>query len=539
MNQPPPSLQKIDPATKNLIKYRISQAFPDALIIAEYTNKGFEISSEIIAKIRQESTPFVTSPTNIGELSNNADLVPSNFVPDKCSINPNAVVAVVTNEDGTVKSSLITGTTTPDPASGSIDKDTTIAVGSVTKMFTSAALLKLWDEELTATKNAKNANPSEELTEQPKNFPNGIDTPLSHFMDGLKEKFPDCTYLKTIEKAEHYPQVTLRDLLNHTHALGSRDEEKIAVAQMQDPSKRFSCSELVEFSKQDPKDKFGEFKYSNLGTELAGMVIELVTEKPFDKALKDLVLDPVGAKNTGIKGTEEAEKKTSSGYCYITPFTHERKEYSGEMNLNTAGNSMAAGGIKTTAEDGDKFIRKFLSETAGDTSLFQNREVVEALFQDKCKEGKHNICGVNKYKDEEGNVFYGHNGDNSLSEASLKFNPKTGEVVFYAAVGENLSFAVAYESLKKSGSEEPKLGEVLSRRDELREAGFDFSKMKSMVDKKMPFADIAEEAIRTLKVVKSKNSSEEVFSSQGLPSSSPRAPEQPSFINPPTSSPGR
>jgi len=444
----------------------------------------------------------------------------------------------VTNQDGTVKSSLITGTTTPDPASGPIDKDTTIAVGSVTKMFTSAALLKLWDNELTATKKAESTNPSEELKEQPKNFPDGIDTRLSHFMGRLKDKFPDCNYLKTIEEAGHYDKVTLRDLLNHTHALGGRDDKKIAVAQMQDPSKQFSCSESVKFSQpKGEEEKFGTFKYGNLGTELAGMVIELVTKKPFDKALKDLVLDPVDAKNTGIKGTEEAEKKTSSGYCYITPFTYKGKEYSGEMNLNNAGNSMAAGGIKTTAEDGDKFIRKFLSEEAGEKSLFSNSEVVASLWKDKNQDGKHNICGVNKYKDEEGNVFYGHNGDNALSEASLKFNPKTGEVVFYAAVGETLSFAVAYESLKKSGTEKPELGEVLSRRDELREAGFGFKEMKSMVDEEKPFAKIAEEANKTLEREKSKKSSEEVVSSGGSPNTSPR-PNQPasSLLSP---SPGR
>ena len=91
-----------------------------------------------------------------------------------------------------------------------IDRDTTIDVGSVTKMFTSAALLKLWDQELTAKK-------SGELAEgQNENFPDGIDTPLSHFMAGLKAKFPDCSYLTTIEKVPHYAQVTLRDLLNHT-----------------------------------------------------------------------------------------------------------------------------------------------------------------------------------------------------------------------------------------------------------------------------------------------------------------------------------
>jgi CubicO group peptidase (beta-lactamase class C family) len=488
----PPSLKKLSEEQKKIIRENQN---PDASIIAEYSALGCEISSEIIAKIKGQATPFVTTTENIKALSQNAVLDLPKFFPDEPNITPHAVVAVV-RKDGVEQSAIYAGTKTPDPASGSIDKDTTIAVGSVTKMYTSAALLKLWDNELTAEK-------SGELGDKAKNFPQGIDTPLSHFMDGLKEKFPDCTYLKTIEKTEHYPQVTLRDLLNHTHALGSRDEEKIAVAQMENPSKRFSCSESVEFSKQDPKDKFGDFKYSNLGTELAGMVIESVTGKKYEEALKDLVFEPVDAKNTGIKGAPEAETKASAGYCYITPFPHGDKEYSGEMNLNTAGNSMAAGGLKTTAEDADKFIRKFLSEESGEASLFQNQKVVEALFRDKDKEGKHNICGVNKYTDEKGNVVYGHNGHNGLSEASLKFNPKTGESFFYAAVGETLSFAVAYETLIKSGIEKPELGEILSRRDELKEAGFDFKKMKSMVDEKMPFAEIAEGAIKTLERVKS------------------------------------
>ena len=525
----PPSLQKLSEEQKKIIKENRN---PEASIIAEYLALGCEISSEIIARIKGQATPFVPTPGNIGELSKNVGLVPSNLVCDGQNINAHAVVAVV-RKDGVEQSAIYKGTKTPDPASGSIDKDTTIAVGSVTKMFTSSALLKLWDNELTAEK-------SDALGDKAKNFPQGIDTPLSHFMDGLKEKFPGCTYLETIEKTEHYPQVTLRDLLNHTHALGSRDEEKIAAAQMENPSKLFSCSESVEFSKQDPKDKFGEFKYSNLGTELAGMVIESVTGKKYEEALKGLVLEPVGAKNTGIKGVPEAETKTSAGYCYITPFSHDGKEYSGEMNLNTAGNSRAAGGLKTTAEDADKFIRKFLSEKAGENSLFKNQEVVEALFRAKDKEGKHNICGVNRYTDEKGNVVYGHNGDNALSEASLKFNPKTGESFFYGAVGETLSFAVAYETLIKSGIEKPELGDILSRRDELKEAGFDFKKMKSMVDEKMPFAEIAEGAIKTLERAKSEKSSGREGVSDTSPSPSPRSGEQPPLrASPPPSSPRR
>ena len=111
------------------------------------------------------------------------------------------------------------------------------------------------------------------------------------------------------------------------------------------------------------------------------------------------------------------------------------------MNLNSSGNSRAAGGLITTPEDADKFIRKFLSKEAGKSSLFENPEVIQALFRDENKPGKHNICGVNNYVDS----TFGHNGDNALSESSLRYNPTTGESFYYAAIGETLSYAIAYE----------------------------------------------------------------------------------------------
>ncbi len=44
---------------------------------------------------------------------------------------------------------------------------------------------------------------------------------------------------------------------------------------------------------------------------------------------------------------------------------------------------------------------------------------------------------------------FGHNGDNGLSESSLKYNPRTGDSFCYAAVGEAFTFAVAYEMISK------------------------------------------------------------------------------------------
>ena len=421
--------------------------------------------------------------------------LPEDYACAEKKITPYAVQAFVFDEYARVKSSLVWGKKSPHQDSEQIDQHTTIAVGSVTKMFTSAALLKLWDQELTAKKNHGLAD------DQTENFPDGIDTKLSHFMAGLKAKFPDCSHLTTIKKIGHYSQVTLRDLLNHTHALGHRDEAKIAKMQLDNPSKEFSCEELVQLSNYDlNRDKYPDFNYSNLGTELSGMIMELISEKTYDQVLKDEVLDPVGATRTTQKRPLNSKDNSTLGFCYITPCElgegESKKEYSGEMNFNSSGNSRAAGGLITTPEDANKFIRKFLSKEAGKSSLFENPEVIQALFRDENKPGKHNICGVNNY----GDSTFGHNGDNALSESSLRYNPTTGESFYYAAIGETLSYAIAYEIIhQERNNNDIAKEEVFAKEKELLKAGFGFEEMKNMLDRGVSFKKITENLSETLK----------------------------------------
>ncbi len=455
----------------------------------DFNSTSPQESAKIIADIEAKTT--VAFPKDPGKAFELLDEFYKERKGNNITASAIQTVHRVVEEGGNaeVQSSFIHGKKSPYRDSEPIDENTTIAVGSVTKMFTSAALLKLWDQELTAKKSGGLADG------QTENFPDGIDTGLSHFMAGLKAKFPDCSYLTTIEEAPHYPQVTLRDLLNHTHALGSnRDDAAIAKVLMDNPDKQFSCAETVQFLKINPDDKFGEFKYGSLGTELSGMIMELVTGETYGQVLQDAVLDPVGATRSRLKNVSEIDANSTLGYCYITPMElgegESKKEYSGEINFNTSGNGVAAGGLKTTPEDADKFIRKFLSKEAGESSLFENAEVVAALFRDEGKAGKHNICGVNNYRD----GTFGHNGDNGLSESSLKYNPTTGESFYYAAVGETLTYAVAYEMISKQkepGTEIAK-EEVFLKQEELLKAGFGFEAMKSMVDQGVSFGEIAE-----------------------------------------------
>lgn len=56
------------------------------------------------------------------------------------------------------------------------------------------------------------------------------------------------------------------------------------------------AAEMMQFLNYNPEeDKFGEFKYSSLGTELSGIIMELVSEKTYDQVLQDAALGAVGA----------------------------------------------------------------------------------------------------------------------------------------------------------------------------------------------------------------------------------------------------
>lgn len=401
-------------------------------------------------------------------------------------------------KDNQLQSLSLQGVTSLEQEGKAINEDTTFSVGSLTKMYTSASLLKLWDNELSEKKAYDLA--SEDPKKLPSdNFPDGIDTPLSHFMERLKTKFPESTYLSQIEKVDHYPKITLRDLLNHTHALGARDEEKIAKFQLENPNKEFSCAELVEFSKYNSQDKYGEFKYGNLGCELSGMIIELVTNKPYSQALKDLVLDQVEANSSYIKSPSIKDSNTVKGYCYITPCRLGGEYYpGGEMNFNTSGNSLASGALITNYADADKFISKFLNKDLK-KSLFANDEVIDSLYRDEAVNEKHRLCGVNKYPD----GTFGHNGHNGSGEASLRFNPKTSETFFYCSTGETLTYAVAYEILdiqrKDAGiKQEISKEETIAKRNEMIKSGYDFPKIKKMHDDGLSFENIARTTIDSL-----------------------------------------
>jgi CubicO group peptidase (beta-lactamase class C family) len=172
-------------------------------------------------------------------------------------------------------------------------EDTIVGIASMTKSFTSATLLKLWDLELSSA------------DAEPKFFPDGIDTHISHFMDGLKEKFPRCREVfEQIEKEADYEKITLRDLMNHTHGLGFNDWNKLVTSFiMKGDQKPLELDDAINMRKKCEEANYGTYYYGNFGYDYLGAIIEVVASEKgvaesFDGAVTKLILEPNGLNHT-------------------------------------------------------------------------------------------------------------------------------------------------------------------------------------------------------------------------------------------------
>ena len=156
-----------------------------------------------------------------------------------------------------------------------VTPDTLFQIGSITKTFTGTAAMRLVERG--------------ELD---------LDAPVRTYLPELKLSDEDVA-----------ARVTMRHLLTHTGGwigdyfddLGSGDD---ALARM--------CESLAVLPQLTP---LGEvWSYNNAGFYLAGRVIEVVTGKPYEHAVQELVLDPLGLENTFFFADDVMTRRFAVGH---------------------------------------------------------------------------------------------------------------------------------------------------------------------------------------------------------------------------------
>ncbi|HKZ38268.1 MAG TPA: serine hydrolase, partial [Chryseolinea sp.] len=155
-----------------------------------------------------------------------------------------------------------------------VSTETKFRIGSITKQFTAASILKLQEENrLSVT-------------------------------DKLSKYFPD------FPRAE---EVTLHHLLTHTSGIHSYTGKNDFIQKVIKP---VTNEELLTYFKNDPYDfNPGEqYRYNNSGYFLLGYIIEKVSGKSYSKYLKDTFFDPLQMKNTGVHTTTLKLKNEAKGH---------------------------------------------------------------------------------------------------------------------------------------------------------------------------------------------------------------------------------
>lgn len=185
-----------------------------------------------------------------------------------------------------------------------VSPETKFRIGSVTKQFTAAAILKLQEE--------KRLQVSDKLSKYIPDFPRG-------------------------------EEVTLHHLLTHTSGIHSYTGKGDFLAKV---TSTITNEELLKYFRDDPYD-FGpgeQWRYNNSGYFLLGYIIEKVSGKSYDQYLKENFFDPLKMTSTGVHASTLALDNEARGYMNTAGI------YANALNwdMSWAG---GAGALYSTLED--------------------------------------------------------------------------------------------------------------------------------------------------------------------------------------------
>lgn len=185
-----------------------------------------------------------------------------------------------------------------------ITGDTRFRIGSITKQFTAAAILRLAEQGHLR-----------------------IDNPVSKFI-------PDWP---------RGSEVTLRHLLTHSSGIHNFTAKPGFDAHVREP---ISLEKLVASFEHDPYDfNPGEkFSYCNSGYVLLGLIVEKVSGESYETYLRKTFFEPLGMHNTGVYPSGGGLPDEALGYSFENGAIHRAVDW--DMS-----NVATAGEIYSTAHD--------------------------------------------------------------------------------------------------------------------------------------------------------------------------------------------
>lgn len=196
--------------------------------------------------------------------------------------------------------------------------DTKFRLGSITKQFTSMVIMQL----------------------------------VSEGKINLDEKI--TTYLPDYRK-ETGGKVTVRQLLTHTSGIPSYTSLPGFI--QNDARNPYNVADFVKkYTSGDLEFEPGsKWVYNNSGYFLLGAIIEKVTGKPYEEALKERIFEPLGMKDSGYDHHKTILSKRATGY-QLEPNGYETAPY---LDMSVP---YAAGSLYSTVDDLFKWDRALYTD---------------------------------------------------------------------------------------------------------------------------------------------------------------------------------
>jgi CubicO group peptidase (beta-lactamase class C family) len=288
------------------------------------------------------------------------------------------------------------------PDSAPIDEHTVFDIGSITKQFTGAAIVRLeMDGRLS------------------------VDDPLGDHLADVDPTLAD---------------LTLHQLLTHTAGLPD------SIGDDYEPIDRAGFLARAAARSGDP----GGHTYSNVGYSLLGMVVESVSGTSYEAYLREVFFDPLGMDSTGYVLPDFDPASVAVGFIGA-----QRLDRPNDLPWGDDGpfwNLRANGGMLSTAAD----MRRWVAALDGDEVLSDAAQT--KLFGRHVEEGPDvgTFYGYGwvSFPLDDGGWMVGHNGGNGIFFADLLYLPDVDLTVFvatnHAGADEDAAFRIA-ETLVEGG----------------------------------------------------------------------------------------
>jgi CubicO group peptidase (beta-lactamase class C family)/D-alanyl-D-alanine dipeptidase len=266
--------------------------------------------------------------------------------------------------------------------------DTVCRVGSLSKLFTCLAVLK--------------------LVEQGKL---DLDAPVTQYLPELRPEDPF-----------NGPPITLRHLMAHRAGLGREPP----VGNYFEPDAPTLADTVASLNQTRLVHETGtRLKYSNAGLAVVGAVVEKVSGRPFAAAVRDTVIKPLGLTRTDFEPSVPADQRAAG----LMTTLHGREFAAPTFELGMA----PAAGLYSTANDLSKVVSMLFSEGQGQSGPVLRRErLAEMMTPQFQSAGRRNGAGFGLFVSEfEGHRRVGHDGAmyGFATEVAALPGPKLGAVV--------------------------------------------------------------------------------------------------------------